>query len=110
VNNQLIKKEQWKEFFEFTSKMMRGQQFELEVAGMDIGDQIGEEWSNLEGLSYDPRNNILFIHTEKDDHPISDPVEVVASGEGTTTQSIAIKEANGNVQIVRFREPIKIDA
>jgi len=109
MNNNLIDKNSWKEFFEFASKNAKGQQIELEIIGMDIGDQIEEEWVNLVGMSYDPNEEILFVHTATDDHPILKPQEVVSSVDGSVTHSIAVKDSNGVVQIIKFRTPLRIE-
>lgn len=109
MQNHLIKKSEWKNYFDQTSKHLLGHQVELEIVGLDIGDQIEEEWISLEGLSYDPRENILFVHTAETDHPILTPVEVIASEEGSLIRSIVVRDTEGNLQILKFRRPFQIE-
>jgi hypothetical protein len=110
MKNHLINKKEWKNYFDQTSKHLLGHQVELEIVGLDIGDQIEEEWINLEGLSYDPKENILFVHTAETDHPILTPMEVIASEEGSLIRSIVVRDSNGNLQIMKFRKPFQIES
>lgn len=61
--NHTIDKAEYKKYFDNISRLIKGQQVELEVTGLDIGNQIETEWVTLEGFSYDPKDEILVVHT-----------------------------------------------
>ncbi len=97
-------------YFDFVSKSISGQQIELEVVGLDIGDQIEKDWAAVEGLSYDSDQNILHIHTQPLSHHVTQLTEVIAVEDGIRVRSICIKDADGNLRIMHFREPLRIEA
>jgi hypothetical protein len=105
MGQQEIAKTQWKPFFDAISKATRASQIEIELAGLDIGDQIAEEWTQFEGFSYDPKDDVLFVHTPILDHAIRRPQAIVADIDGSLTRSISLKDADDRVQIIRFRSP-----
>lgn len=106
-----IERDIWESYFTFISKLIAGQYVEIEVAGIDFGSQIEESWVPLGSLSYEPRSNTLFVRVEGLDHAISEPLEVVSIEDiGASVKSIAIKDHDGNVQIITFRAPLLLGA
>lgn len=87
---------------------MEGLHVELEVAGLDIGDQIEKEWTLLEGLSYDPKEDGIHIYTSPLDHFIPAPTEIIASEDGPMVSSILVKDDDGHFQIIKFRLPLML--
>jgi len=109
VQNHLIKKNEWKNYFDQTSKHLQGHEIEIEIVGLDVGDQIEEEWISLKGLSYDPKENVLFVNTSQSEHPIFTPLEIITSEEGSLIRSIVVKDSDGRLQILKFRKPFQIE-
>lgn len=106
----IIEKTNWKRFLEVVATHIEGKQVEMEVASLDIGDQIVENWTRIRGISFDPKKNVLFIHTDELDHMIPSPREIVVGEEGgTIIKSISIKSANDSVEIIQFREPLLLE-
>jgi hypothetical protein len=97
-------------YFNFISKTLSGQQIELEVVGIDIGDQIEKDWAAVEGLSYDSAQNTLHIHTQPFSHHVTRLEEVIAVEDGIRVRSICIKDEEGNLRIMHFREPLRLEA
>lgn len=106
----VIDRKQWKTYFDTITRLIGGDRVEVEVAGLDIGDQIEEDWAPLDGITYDERTNTLFVHTPGLDHAIQDPRDIIASENGTIVRSIAVKDGDGHVQALNFREPLKLPA
>lgn len=106
-----IERENWQLYLDQLSRSIQGNYVEIEVASLGTGDQIEEAWIPLIGLSYDPKEEILFVHTEQFERAIHNPKEVVALHDaGMHVRSISIKDAEGNVNTVNFRAPILIEA
>lgn len=103
-----IGKEKWESYFNSLSKAARGREMQIEMIGLDIGDQIAEDWTPFEGLSYDQKHDTVQVHTQALDHAIASPEEVVAEENGAL-KSISIKSAGGALQIIHFRDPIVLD-
>lgn len=106
-----IEKERWQVFIDELSRALQGNYVEIEVAGPIIGDQIEESWVPLSGLSYDPKEDVVFVHTEQFERAVHNPKEVVAlQGDGMRVHSLVIKDAQGNVNTIKFRAPVLIEA
>jgi len=102
----LIDRDNWQGFLDYLSHFVSGKQVEVEVASPQIGDQVIEEWARLDGISYDPKEDVLFIHTEEVDHPIYSPRELILAEDGASIKSISIKDEQGFLDIIQFREPL----
>ncbi len=105
-----IKQEERKDYFDFLSKMMKGQEIQIEVIGLDVGDQIEEAWTCLEGLSYDPLLDILHIHTDPADHVICRPLDVLALEDGLALKSLCAMDSDEHLRILNFRELPRLEA
>lgn len=106
--NHTIDKAEYKKYFDNISRLIKGQQVELEVTGLDIGNQIETEWVTLEGFSYDPKDEILVVHTPTLDHAVHHPVQIIAAEEGPELNSLFIKDTEEHTHIVQFRRPLQL--
>src|SRR6202011_189036 len=59
-----LEKSQWRAYFDRVSKALVGKRFEIEVASLQLGDQIEAEWLPLLGISFDPKDDIIEIALE----------------------------------------------
>jgi len=73
--------DKWAEFFDGMTSVMSGKFVEVEVSGLDVGDQIESDWLPLNGISYEPGEDTLYVYTEPPagvdmEHSIAHPKEV----------------------------------
>lgn len=101
---QTVPPNHWQAYFDLLSKMAQGRHMRLEVIGRSLGDQIEKEWNLFEGLSYDRQKDILYLHTRDLEHSIAKPRDVIAQEEGLV-RSLSIRDSDGLIQIVHFRDP-----
>jgi uncharacterized protein YuzE len=105
-----LDKRQWRSFFERVSKNIVGKHTEIEVASLDLGDQIAAEWLPLLRISYDPRDDIIHITLDGLDHTIRAPREVYVDLGPTELTSMEIIDADDVLQIVQLRDPLALQA
>ena len=110
MKNHLINKTEYKKYFDDISKLIKGQQVELEVTGLDIGNQLETDWVALEGFSYDPRAEVLVVHTPLLDHGIYHPIEIISAEDGLSITSLSIKDTEEHTHIVQFRRPLMLES
>lgn len=104
-----LDKAAWQKTFDQMSKsQLVGKEVEIEVTGLDIGDQIEQEWIQLLGISYDPRNDLIEILVEGLDHLIRKPREVWVDHGAAGLASIEVIDADDVRQIIRLREPLML--
>src|SRR5260221_3521773 len=76
----------WQSYFDAMSKVMDGRQAELEVESLGLGDQIETEWVALDGIVYDPKDDLVEMVLEDLDHMIGKPREIWVDEVGTTLE------------------------
>jgi hypothetical protein len=103
-----VPRSEWRPFFDRMSKALLGKSAEIEVASLDIGDQIVAEWMPLLGITYDSKDDVLDVALDRVDHLIHKPAEIALeeSGEGIT--SVAVVDQSGARQVVRLKEPLML--
>jgi len=109
-NMRNIPKSEWRPFFDRMSKALLGKWAEIEVAQLDLGDQIVAEWIPLLGVTYDSNDDLLDVALDRLDHLIHRPKEIMVdeSPEGLT--SVAVVDADGARQVVSFKQPLMLPA
>ena len=103
-----LEREQWEEYFNRVSRVLEGMRAEVEVEGLDLGDQVEAEWLPLYGIVYDPKDDELEVAMENIDHLIPHPEAVYVDEHGTELHSVEIVDREGHRQIVRLRAPLAL--
>lgn len=99
-----IAKDDWKHFLDNYSKSIQSTLVELDVESLELGDQIEADWVHLKGISYDPKDDMLYIFTEALRHFIAKPqnIWVIEADEGLS--AIQIEDWEGTKHIVNLRQ------
>lgn len=105
---QKIDKPEWRAFFDWFSRGMLGARVELEVASLDLGDQIEAEWLPLLGITYDDKDDLLEIALEGVDHLIYGPREVWADLNVGELGSFEVIDDRDVSQIIKLRQPLML--
>jgi len=106
-----LPKEAWKAYFAALSDALVGKWVEVEVASLDLGDQVVAEWLPLLGVTYDSQDDLIDValggagHLN---HLIRHPrqIEITEAAEGL--RSIAVTNGDGTVQVLRLKEPLRL--
>lgn len=100
---------EWRQFFDRMSNGLLGKWAEVEVAALDLGDQITAEWIPMIGITYDSRDDLLDVALDRYDHLILHPRKVVVdeAADGGLA-SVAVVDADGQTQIVRMKTPLML--
>jgi len=99
---------EWRPFFDRMSKALLGKWAEIEVASLDLGDQIIVEWIPLLGITYDTKDDLLDVALDRSNHLIRHPRDIVVEETPTGLASVAVVDAEGARQIVRLKEPLML--
>jgi hypothetical protein len=105
-----IDRSRWAPFLNTLTNSLIGKQADIEVASLDLGDQIQAEWASLIGVTYDHKDDLIEIALEELDHLIRSPRELFVDYAVGGIIAIEIVDADGNRQIVRFRDPLALPA
>jgi Family of unknown function (DUF5335) len=99
---------EWRPFFDRMSKALLGKWAEIEVASLELGDQIIAEWVPLLGITYDTKDDLLDVALDRSNHLIRHPRDIVVEETPTGLASVAVIDAEGARQIVRLKEPLML--
>ena len=106
-----LPKSAWKSYFEMMSGALIGKWAEVEVASLELGDQIAVEWIPLLGVTYDDKDDLLDISLGAENqlnHLIRHPTQIEILDEADGLRSIAITTADGTVQVLKLKDPLRL--
>lgn len=107
-----LHKAEWQSYFDRLSKGLAGkqEQVEIEVESLSLGSQIEAEWLPLQGITYDPKSDIVEVLMEGLDHLIHRPQNVFIDYGATGLQSIAVIDGDNNTQVIKLRDPLMLSS
>ena len=105
----------WEAYLNRVSKELGACLAEVEVAGLDVGDQIEAEWVTLTGVSYDPKDDLVSVDLlGRDDknvgHLVHKPVELVVDEEVDGLAGLVVAGGDGQRTILRLKRPLALPA
>lgn len=105
-----LAKAQWQPWFDRLSGALAGERAQIEVTGLDLGDQIEANWIPLIGISYDARNDVLSIAAEGVEHLIRHPAQIHIDHDGDWLHSMEVVDDGGHHHIVMLKDPLTLPA
>jgi hypothetical protein len=108
--DRMLERSEWKVYFDFMSRFLAGKSVEMEVAGLDVGDQIEERWTLLDGLSYEPQSDVFVVHTALLDHMIFKPQQIYITETDGSLSAVGIRDGQDRLQIIKLRRPVMLEA
>lgn len=114
--DQKVEKEGWRAFFDIVSRALGGRSVEIEVVGMDVGDQIEGHALALNGITYEPSDDSIYIYLLKPNavahaaHRIGSPRDVYIQVGGTGLSRIVFVDAEGHEILLHLRAPLMLPA
>ena len=105
-----LAKAEWREFFDRLSDALAGKPAEVEVASLDLGDQIVAEWIPLQGITYDTADDLLDVSFDRLTHMIRHPRDIIVEEGPGGVSSVAVALRDGSRQVIRLKQPLLLSA
>ena len=109
---QAIDKSEWKAYCEFLSRTLEGGRVEIEVASLDLGDQIQSDWLPMIGITYDSKDDLFDVALQSGedvvDHLIYGPREFAADREFAELTALEITDKDGRQHLLRLRDTLAL--
>jgi hypothetical protein len=99
---------EWRTFFDRISKALLGKWAEIEVASLDLGDQIVAEWVPMIGITYDSKDDLLDVALDRANRLIRHPRDIEVEEQAGGLASVAILDADGTRHVVRLKAPLML--
>ncbi len=99
---------QWNSYFRDFSKELidegRTDLARIRIYSRDVGAQTQADWMPLQGITYDPKDNLLEITVDGLDHLIFKPQEIFVdeTNDGALTSMEIVH--NGTKEVIELRE------
>ncbi len=106
TNYNVLRRDLWDPILRQLSKQCNACQVRVEVANPEIGDQIESDWVTTEGFSYDPVEDILWVHSAEADRSIAHPRELVIGENNGMVSSISVQDHTDTVWVISLKEPL----
>jgi hypothetical protein len=90
------------------SAPLLGKRAEIEVASLDLGDQIVDEWVPMIGITYDSQDDLVDVALDRGNRLIRHPQEIMVDEAPNGLASIALVDNEGARHVVRLKEPIAL--
>ena len=103
-----LEKPEWSSFLDRFDKGLADTQAEIEVASLNLGDQVQAKWVPLIGIVYDPKDDIVEVAVENLDHIIQRPRELYVEEEDGELSSLAVVDGEGTRHVVNFRQAVNL--
>jgi hypothetical protein len=106
-----LPKRAWKPYFEMMSEALMGKWAEVEVASLDLGDQVVVEWLPLLGITYDYKDDLVDVSLGGElqlNHLIRRPTRIEVVDDTDGVRSIAITTEDGTVQVLKLKDPLRL--
>ena len=99
-----LKKAEWRSYLDRIARALIGRRAAIEIRSPQFSNDIQAEWLPLQGISYDPRKDILEVAVTGLRHMIRKPLHLVVEEDGGQLATLEIIDQDGLSQIVRLRE------
>lgn len=108
MNPDKLTRKQLQNFFDQMAPVLEGTQAELEIVGIDIGDQIAHGWAGLDAVTYDTHDDVISIAIDGIEHLIEHPSFVLLQWAGDSIKSLTVVDPEEHKHILRLRRPIAL--
>ncbi|HXJ03209.1 MAG TPA: DUF5335 family protein [Micropepsaceae bacterium] len=105
---QAIDKADWARYCERLSDVLQANKAEIEVASLELGDQIEAEWLPFLGISYDEKDDVIDIALDGVDHIIEHPRQLRADGNFAGLLTLEIRDSGGGQHLVRLKDALAL--
>ena len=93
-----LPKGEWKDYFDAFSRRLPAAKVEVDVSGLDLGDQVEAKDALLEGITYDPADDALEIFLKSGTHVVPRPGAIQVDDEGGVLREVAVVDGDGHTQ------------
>ena len=101
-----LEKAEWNGYFDRLSQELVAGKEKVELRSLKVGDRVAAESVPLEGLSYDPKDDIFEVTAGASDHLISHPREIRLDETPDGVQRVEVIDADDISQVIDLKTPL----
>lgn len=105
-----LEKNHWQTYFDRASRNLPATNVDVEVAGLDLGNQIEADHLPLEGLSYDPKDDAFSIICDRLEHRVSHPRSISVREDHKSLIAVEVVDEENHRHVARLTEAVQLPA
>lgn len=106
----VVPKAEWPQYLNRVSRGLTGLRAEIEVASLELGDQIEAQYLPITGIFYDHKDDLVGVTLEGLDHMIRHPQSIYVEETGDGVAAIAVIDRDGTNHLIKLRRPLALPA
>ena len=110
TRSQTVPPTAWRPFFDRLSAALIGKRAEVEVASLELGDQVVAEWLPLLGITFDAQDDLLDVDLTGLNRLIRHPRQIQVQEGPHGLETIGVVTADGTTHVVRLKDPLMLPA
>jgi len=97
-----LDEQEWQRYFDRIADALHGWKATVQVVAPDIGAQFAAEGTDIVGIAYDPKDNLLEVALDGLDHLIRHPREIYVDETPDGLAMIEAIDADGRKHIIQI--------
>lgn len=106
----LISKSDWTGYLNPITRGLIGLRAEIEVASLELGDQIAADRVAIAGIFYDPKDDLVGVLLDGFDHLIRHPESIYVDEGEDGLAAIAVIDREGTNHLIKLSRPLALPA
>ncbi len=106
----VVPKAEWPHYLDRVTRGLTGLRAEIEVASLDLGDQIEAESVPITGIFYDHKDDLVGITLEGLDHLIRNPQSIYIAESDDGLSAMAVIDRDGTNHLIKLKRPLALPA
>lgn len=104
----LVPKPEWAGYFNRITRGLVGLRAEIDVASLELGDQVAADQVAVAGIFYDHRDDLLGVLLDGFDHLIRHPELIYAEERDAGLAALAVIDRDGTNHLIKFSRPLAL--
>lgn len=106
----VVPKAEWPQYLNRVSRGLTGRRAEIEVASLELGDQIEAQYLPITGVFYDHKDDLVGVTLEGLDHMIRHPQSIYVDESVDGVAVIAVIDRDGTNHLIKLKRPLALPA
>jgi len=104
----LIPKSDWTQYLNRIARSLEGLRAEIEVASLELGDQIAADHVPISGIFYDHKDDIVGVILDGLDHFIRHPEAIYVEDGVEGLSALAVIDRDGTNHLIKLTRPLAL--
>lgn len=105
-----VPKPEWTEYLNRITRGLIGLRAEIEVASLELGNQLATDHVAIAGMFYDPKDDLVGVLLDGFDHLIRHPESIYVEERDAGLAAVAVIDRDGTNHLIKLSRPLALPA